>query len=151
MTAGDEKSASGDGAADQPAAFESESRIAAALALHRQGRIHDAALIYAEIIRCDPGHADTPFSWIAYYQMGRHEDALRHLDAALRIKLDPAPLSDHGHALAALGRGDEAIASFDQAIALQQDFRDAFNGQGVVLHEPKSASMKRWRASTGPS
>jgi Flp pilus assembly protein TadD len=46
-------------------------------------------------------------------------------------------LSNRGNALRQLKRFDEALASYDQAVALKPDYFDALTNRGVTLHELK--------------
>ena len=46
-------------------------------------------------------------------------------------------LNNRGNALHELKRLDEALASYDRALALQPDYAEAFNNRGIALHELK--------------
>src|SRR5438552_12041950 len=98
-----------------------------ALALHRQGALADAAARYDEVLRADPDNSD------AYYylammscQEGRYAEGAEL--ARKSLASEPRNARVHvllGRASGALGRPEEALACFDQAIALDPDLPQA--------------------------
>lgn len=71
-------------------------------------------------------------------ELKRHEEALYHLDCAIRLKPNVAEVHDcRGNALTDLHRYDEAIASYERAIALMPNYADAFNDMGMALAAAK--------------
>jgi protein O-GlcNAc transferase len=110
-----------------------------ALELHRGGDVVEAEDIYRHIIAVQPGHFDSlHFLGIARQQRGDLPDAIRWLDAALKI--NPTIAAAHhnrGLALHALKRLDEALASHDRAIALGPDYAPAYAAHANVLYDMK--------------
>src|ERR1700692_1611326 len=89
------------------------------LALHRRGAVDQAAARYAEVLRADPANADALY-YLALIscQHGRFEEGAEL--ARKSLASDPKLARSHvilGRALHALGLHDEALASFDRAIA----------------------------------
>ena len=82
-----------------------------ALALHHQGRLADAERLYATVLGARPDHFD----------------ALQMLGV---IKL---ARGDHGMALEAMKRHEDALKSFDEAIRRKSRFPEAHNNRGSAL------------------
>ena len=108
-----------------PAAVEAE--FQRAFEHHRAGRIAEAAAIYERIVTVAPAHADAlHLLGSIKAQTGHPAEGERLIAAALRVKSDmPLMWSNHGNALALLDRREEAIASYDRAIALAPGFVEA--------------------------
>src|SRR5262245_54345954 len=106
-----------------------------ALAFHRAGRFADAENLYRQILETHPNHFDSlHLLGVVYGQLDKHAEAVRQIDAALRINPNDAPaFNNRGNALLELKRWDEALASYDQAIALKPDYASAFNNRGIAL------------------
>jgi tetratricopeptide (TPR) repeat protein len=84
----------------------------------------------------------------ALYQLGKPSEAIEALDRAIKINKDsrvnipvsdlgnwrenPVDYTERGEILFALQRNTEAIASFDQAIALDPDMASAWSNRGFV-------------------
>src|ERR1700686_4014803 len=102
--------------------------FARALALHQNGSIADAQTLYRQILRVVPDHFD------ALHLLGVSECQIGHLDAAERflrraLVIDPRSAAAHsnlGNVLFQSRRLDEALAGFEQAIALKPDYAEAF-------------------------
>jgi tetratricopeptide (TPR) repeat protein len=109
--------------------------IQQAMALHRQGRLREAALIYAAILAVDPARSDAlHFAGLANFQMGRLPEALRLMAAALRADpRSPDIHSNYGLALDTSKQHQEALASFDAAIALKPDHVQALSNRALTL------------------
>jgi protein O-GlcNAc transferase len=110
-----------------------------ALALHQAGQLPQAEALYRRILERDPDHFDSRhLLGIAHHQRGDHAEAVRHMDAALKI--NPRSVSaynNRGVALEKLKRLVEALASYDQAIALNGDDAETFYNRGNVLKQLK--------------
>ncbi len=111
--------------------------LAAAVALHKAGRLEEAEAAYLALIARDPGNADARhmLGGIAY-QRGDLTGALAHYDQAAAGGL--GDLSDalqfnRGNVLKALGRRDEAIAAFRRTVAINQDNLHAWYNLGLLL------------------
>jgi tetratricopeptide (TPR) repeat protein len=69
-----------------------------------------------------------------YSQVGRLDDALRHVERSVRLKPDSAAGQYNlGTALAALSRHDEAVRHFTEAVRLDPNLAYAHNSLGVSL------------------
>jgi tetratricopeptide (TPR) repeat protein len=68
----------------------------------------------------------------ALAKQGRFEEALASLDSDEAIRADADALNTRGMILTALGRLDEAMREFEQALAMRPDFADAINNCGTV-------------------
>ena len=97
--------------------------LAEALALHRRGDGTGAAARYAEVLRVAPDNADANYYLgLISCQHGRFAEGAEL--ARKSLAKDPRHVRAHvlfGRALCALGRRGEALACFDQAIALAPD------------------------------
>jgi predicted O-linked N-acetylglucosamine transferase (SPINDLY family) len=106
-----------------------------ALALHQAGRLGEAEPLYRQVLEAQPRHFDSlQLLGVIHYQRGEHQAALRQLDAALKINPKVAAVhNNRGNALKDMGRSNEALASYERAIALKADYPDAFYNHGNVL------------------
>ena len=106
-----------------------------AFRLHAAGRIEDAARLYADVLRTDPGQFDALLQLGAIHlQSGHLAEADRLLAAAIRA--NPSAAEAHyarGCVMQNWQRHEEALASFAQALAVRPDFVEARNNRGVVL------------------
>lgn len=80
---------------------------------------------------------------------GRHEDALRFIDAiAPRLRPHPLLLFTRANVLRYLGRMEEASAHYEQSLALRPDFADAHWAVATHLRaDPPHARLARLRAA----
>jgi tetratricopeptide (TPR) repeat protein len=125
--------------APAPAAPAPVALFAEGMKLHQAGRLADAEQIYSRVLAARPGHFDSlHLLGVIFYQRGQHVQAVRQIDAALKINPNnAAALNNHGNALTALKRFGEALASYDRAIAVQRDFAEAHSNRGNALKELK--------------
>jgi tetratricopeptide (TPR) repeat protein len=97
-----------------------------AVALHRQGRLHEAEKIYARVLKAVPDHFDAlNLLGAIKARQGQFGEAQRLFGAA--VKADPRVpqgWSNLGQAYYALKRPSEALACFDKARALAPDDAD---------------------------
>ena len=71
---------------------------------------------------------------VLYLELNRPADAVRHFEAALRLKPASAPAHfNYGTALAAAGRLDEAMREYQRALELRPQYAVAHNNLGSVL------------------
>jgi predicted O-linked N-acetylglucosamine transferase (SPINDLY family) len=118
--------------------------LARALALHQNGLLADAQVLYKEILRKIPAQFD------ALHLLGVSEMQIGHLEAAERLMrravlVDPRSAPAHsnlGHLLTQTRRVEEALACFDKAIALKADYAEALFNRGHAL-----AELKRFEAA----
>jgi len=111
--------------------------LAQAVALHRQGRLVDAELLYTELLLRQPDNFDAlHLSGLVAAQTSRGERAVALITRALEKNDRVAAAHNHlGTALRELGRIDEAAASFGRAIALRPEFLEAHINHSAALLE----------------
>jgi Flp pilus assembly protein TadD len=103
-----------------------------ALTDHRNGLLREAEVLYRQVLAVAPDHPDAlHLLGVIASQAGRHDLAA---DLILRaIHRNPTAAEYHanlGLALAAMNQFSQAIAAYQQAIALRPDFPDALNNLG---------------------
>ena len=110
-----------------------------ALALFRGGRLAEAKRIARRILAEQPKHAQAlHLLGVALSQQGNHAEGLRFIDAAMQVEGQSASIyNSRGNILVALQRLDEAVASYDKAIALKSDFVEPLCNRGGALQELK--------------
>jgi tetratricopeptide (TPR) repeat protein len=66
------------------------------------------------------------------FRQGRPSEALRHFTQALNCRPpDPAPIfADLGLAQAGLGQFEDALSSYDKALAARPNYAEALNNRG---------------------
>ena len=109
--------------------------LSTAVGHHQAGRLVAAERQYEQILDASPGHADAlHFLGLIAHQRGDHAGALGRLDAAIASRGDAAPFhNNRGSILLALGRAEEAAASYRQALTLRPDYVEALSNLGGVL------------------
>jgi predicted TPR repeat methyltransferase len=109
-----------------------EQRYAHAVALHRAGRLDEAAARYREILTGEPAHAGAlHLLGVVEAQRGHHVEASRLIQQAISVDASLAAAhSNLGNVWIALGSLDKALASYDRALALQPDDRQSLMGRG---------------------
>lgn len=66
--------------------------------------------------------------------LGKHDEAIKHLRAALKVRPDDATAHNNlGAAFQSLGRYDEALDQFRQALKVRPDYIDAHYNLGTLL------------------
>src|ERR1700733_9544478 len=103
-----------------PASEARENGLAAAIALHKAGKLAEAERLYRAHLASEPGAA-LALSNLGHIlqERGEHEGAADLFQRAIALK--PRFAAAHayrGNALASLGRTSEAQEAFDRAIAL---------------------------------
>ena len=121
-----------------------------AVALHRQGKLVDAARLYEAVLQVDNGNFDAlHLLGTLRTQQGRYDEAAGLLTDAVRQNPGSADAHNNlGNALNEAQRHEEAIASYSKAIALKPDFAAAHNNLGNALntvqrHEEAIASCRK--------
>src|SRR5580692_2725959 len=91
-----------------------------ALALHQRGMLAEAETTYREILQANPNNvAALHMMGVVALQTGRPEQGVELIGKALRLNdRGAAAHNDLGVGFQALRRYDEALASYDRAIAL---------------------------------
>ena len=117
-----------------------------AFGLHQQGRLEQAEARYRQIL--DRDVANFPALQLLGAlrgQQGRHAEALRLIEAALKLRPgDMGAHSNYGLALAAAGRHSDAVAAYDRALSINPNFFQAHYNRGIAL-----AGLKRFEEAVG--
>jgi tetratricopeptide (TPR) repeat protein len=121
------------------AAQDLAAQLAAALALHKQGRLDQAAVLYQEILQSQPQHVEAlQLLATVALQQKKPKVAVALFDQALAINpRHPSALNNRGNALRDLKRSAEALASYDAALRIKPDYVEALSGRGNALHDLK--------------
>lgn len=116
-----------------------ENEIGQAVALHRQGRLDEAARLYSAIIAALPDRPDAlNLLGLVRYQQGRNVEALRLIGAALARDGGSADvINNFALVLTTLGRQEEALAHFDKALAVMADHVNALANRADTLKRLK--------------
>ncbi len=107
------------------------------LALHQEGRLKEAEIIYQSILKEHPRHPDALhlLGFIAH-QVGKNESAVNLIEKAIKINPNvPDFYYNCGGAYRALHKYDLAVTRYEQALAIQPNFAMAHNNLGIVLQE----------------
>src|SRR5262245_22155920 len=120
--------------ASNPAAAQTEAKFQQALTLHQTGQLGQAQTLYEEILNSDPEHSDAlHLSGVIALQTENYKTALSLIDRAITIQPDATFYYNRGNVLHGLMHLDAAVASYDNAIALQPDYAEAYLNRGNVL------------------
>ncbi|MEO7496122.1 MAG: tetratricopeptide repeat protein [Massilia sp.] len=108
-----------------------------AVALHQQGRLHDAQTLYARVLASDPRQFDAlHLSGVIARQLGQPFVAVDLITRAIAINPSPAPAHCNlGAALQDIGRTEEALTSYETAVRLDPRYALAFNNLGNTLRK----------------
>ena len=105
-----------------------------ALRLRRAGRLAEAADIYSQILRANPNHFEALHSLgILRYQSGQIDEAERLIGAAIAIEPRADAIYNRACLLLKLGRTEDAIGCFGEAIAVKPDYVEALTNRGGAL------------------
>jgi predicted O-linked N-acetylglucosamine transferase (SPINDLY family) len=107
----------------------------AALALHRAGRLDEAAAEYRKLLDLQPNDPDTlHLLGLVTAQSGRPEEGAKLIQRAITLRPHTAVFhANMGYALRLLGRHDIAVAAFRQAVALDPRSASAWFNLGLCL------------------
>jgi tetratricopeptide (TPR) repeat protein len=112
-------------------------QMARAVALHKGGRLAEAQAIYEDVLAGHPEDADVlHLLGLVLGQQGQPARALDLIGQALRLSPDkPAYLDNFAAALRAMGRLEEAAATYARSLAVRPQGANAHCHHGLVLHE----------------
>ena len=110
-----------------------------AVALHQQGQLAQAEVIYRQILTIEPRSADAlHLLGVIAHQTGNNKVAVDLIDRAIEANPNEAAFySNRGLALQELKQFETAVASYDRAISLKPDFAEAYSNRGNALQELK--------------
>ena len=110
-------------------------RLELALAHHRRGQVDEAARLYAQVLRDDPGNAiATHYSGMVAWHRADLVDAERLLRASIAADAKVPDFHNNlGLLLRDTQRLDEAIACFRRALEVEPRWIEAFNNLGLAL------------------
>jgi predicted O-linked N-acetylglucosamine transferase (SPINDLY family) len=109
-----------------------------AVSCHRNGQLEQAERLFLETLSTDPGNFRAQnFLGIIRFQQGRYAEALALIGASLKLNSNAEALSNYGNVLQALGRLDEALASYDKALEIEPKLINALYNRGVTLSNMK--------------
>jgi len=110
--------------------------IAQGLVLFRNGQLTDAAALYERVLDRWPNQpVALHLLGLICQQLKQHDRAVELIAKSISVTPDAIACSNRGISLRELKRFDEALASYDQAIALKVDFAQAHYNRGNVLKE----------------
>ena len=109
--------------------------IELAFKFHQEGRLGEAERLYREVLRARPADFEAlHMLGILKLQQQQPEDAVRLIGAALDVdRRSVAAHSNHGLALAALKRHDEALLSYERALKIAPRNADALTNRADAL------------------
>lgn len=104
---------------------------------HQAGRLADAERLYRRILAAQPDHSDGLYLLsVISYQRGDYAQALDQIDLALDKNPDNSLVwNQRGLTLHRLKRFEDAVASYDRALAVWRDHPEALCNRGAALYE----------------
>ncbi len=98
-------------------------RLRLGISYAQQGRFADAIREYQEVLRLDPDHSVINVLGLAYARVGEFEKAVEALRKHIALTPgEPNPWDSLGWVYTLMGKVDEAIASYQEAIKIKPDF-----------------------------
>ena len=116
-------------------AMKAHSRFQEAFALHQQGDLQGARVLYERALKWQPSHFDALHMLATLaYQTGQLERAETLFLKALKIDPDAVyALNNFANVLQDLKKFKTALAHYDRALALDPQYVDAHNNRGDLL------------------
>lgn len=117
------------------AALSTQEKLVEAIGLQQQGQVEDATRLFQKVLTEDPKQPAAFYSLaVIAMHRGNPAEALSLSAQGARVASGFAPLwFVKGEALQALGRKEDALASYDEALRLQPDYLDVLINSGVLL------------------
>jgi Flp pilus assembly protein TadD len=121
-----------------------------AQALHQRGQLAKARQIYEEILRVQPEHFGAMhFLGVIAAQSKQPERAVELMGRSIPLMSSTLPdsqkaivFNNHGNALVAMNRNEEALDSYGKAIALDGNYAEAHYNRGIAL-----ANLEQYQAA----
>jgi tetratricopeptide (TPR) repeat protein len=109
--------------------------LQAGLEHHRAGRLHDAELLYLQVLRLHPRHAGAVhLLGLIAFQVGKLDVAENYIGQAVKMDAFNATYpADLGEVYRAQGKIEEAIASYRKALEMNPEMADAQNHLATLL------------------
>jgi predicted O-linked N-acetylglucosamine transferase (SPINDLY family) len=106
-----------------------------ALQAHRAGNLAEAARLYSDVLRSEPGNFFALYLFgMLHMETGGRDNAFRLFDAALRANPRFAEaFYQRGNLHMQSGRLEEALANYNDALRLKPDIAEVLNAKGVAL------------------
>jgi tetratricopeptide (TPR) repeat protein len=103
---------------------------------HQRGQIAEAENAYRSILKTNPDHFEASYLLgLVFLQQQKFESAERQIGSAIRLQSNVAASHyNRGLALMYLDRRNEALASFNSAIALKPDYGLAITPRNNILN-----------------
>jgi len=101
-----------------------------AVLLHKQGKTEEANQLYLKVLEADPDNADAlHFHGLIEAEKNNYDKALPYLKKSLQLKPRKAPFHHNSAGIfARLGMKEKAIHHFQEAIRLQPNYGEAYQG-----------------------
>jgi hypothetical protein len=124
--------------AQKPVSTAIQVKFQQGLVLHQQGKLVEAERLYAQVLQNKPNHFDAlHLLGVIALQTRRAQRSVELITKAIGLNSNfSAPYSNLGNGYRDLKRFEEALASYDKAIALKPDYA-TYNNRGVVLGDLK--------------
>jgi len=108
-----------------------------ALQNHQKNNIDKAEILYKQILKIKPNHAQTNFLLGTLFAQKRKFDlAMQLLKKAIQIQPNfTEAYNNLGNVQKELGQNQEATVSFEKAIQINPNYSDAYNGLGNIKRE----------------
>jgi predicted O-linked N-acetylglucosamine transferase (SPINDLY family) len=105
-----------------------------AMALHQRGQLAEAEILYRRLLAAEPeAFAPRHMLGVLMAQQGRLAEAQEMIGSALKANPhDAGALVNYGNVLNLLRHHDEAVASYDRALAIKPD-AETWNNRGNAL------------------
>src|SRR6266850_376493 len=109
-----------------------------ARSLHRAGRLSEATRLYRQILDADPERFDAlVMLGVALLESGQREEANAVADDGIKTAKASRDLYNLGYLLERLERTNDALLSYNAALALKPDYFEAIVHRGLLLFQLK--------------
>lgn len=115
--------------------FNPAATLQLAMQHHQAGRLHEAEMLYEQLIRIEPNHPDIlHLLGLVNHQLGKNEAACAFISKATKLKPDaPHYLNNLGEVYRALNRLAEAQACYERVVVLHPAHAEAHRNLGLVF------------------